>query len=568
MAGGTVIKKLVTKWSYEVDAKQLLAAERQITNLQKAILQTLKQSDKLAAKEAKNMLKMSTNYNKLTASLNKFKRARAGMEMSGRGGGGGFFGRGGGRRGGGGGGGRSGSTSTRFGASGLSLMGFGLGGLATVGLSRAVSKVVTLGAGFEAAQSNFATMLGSQKKANELLTELNRFAARTPFEITKLRDNAKTIIASGFDASEVKPMLQQLGDISQGDSAVLRRMVINLSEIKNNNKASIRDIRQFVTAGVDIMSALEKVTGQDKATINQMISKNQITFDIVKKALNTLTGKGGTFFNSMAAKSNTLTGKFSNLVDNLTLIAEDAGKGSLNDQLKGIVDDLNIFLSGDDRAKKIATFLGDMIGSIVTDVTSLPALVTAIREGLATIFGEENADTVFGLMAGALIAIKAPILAIALAVGDIATYLKYGDDADTITGEIFEGLGNIYTNFQKALGMDADSLAMNYNSTQLKKMMNSQLILGDSDKLRFQKAIQIAEMKEAYQGDIYNKVMSGAPVIDPKYGSPPTVSGGSIVNQNRIEVNINGADSDVARQTVDAIEERLGPTVKKLQDKN
>ena len=284
----SVVKKLVTSWVYEVDAKQLIAAEQRVQKLQKSILSAISASDKLAGRQNKHFRDMSVSYNKLTSSLKKYKdelertskfglpTQRLALPVSGRGG-----------RGGGGGGRRSlrgsGGTSARFGSGGLTFMGFGLAGAVSMGVMQGMKTIIGSGAEREGVQTSFGTMLKSEAKAQKLLDNLNQLASKTPFKVQDVRDNARRILGAGFDQKEVVPMLRQLGDLAQGDSAVLRRMVVNLSEIKNNDKASIRDIRQFSTAGIDIMSALAKVTGQNKKQVGKMISITRLLLKWLRK---------------------------------------------------------------------------------------------------------------------------------------------------------------------------------------------------------------------------------------------------------------------------------------------
>jgi hypothetical protein len=57
-------------------------------------------------------------------------------------------------------------------------------------------------------------MLGSATEAKQLLSDLSEFAKRTPFELVGIRENAKQLIAYGYEAKEIIPTLEILGNIS------------------------------------------------------------------------------------------------------------------------------------------------------------------------------------------------------------------------------------------------------------------------------------------------------------------------------------------------------------------
>ena len=493
----SVVKKLVTSWVYEVDAKQLIAAEQRVQKLQKSILSAISASDKLAGRQNKHFRDMSVSYNKLTSSLKRYKDElgritkfglpshQVTLPIGARGVG----------VGGGGGGGRkslrgSGGTSARFGSSGLTFMGFGLAGAVSMGVMQGMKTIIGAGAEREGVQTSFGTMLKSEAKAQKLLDNLNQLASRTPFKIQDVRDNARRILGAGFDQKEVVPMLRQLGDLAQGDSAVLRRMVVNLSEIKNNDKASIRDIRQFSTAGIDIMSALAKVTGQNKKQVGKMISNNQITFKVVKKALDSLTGKGGIFFRGMDRKSQTLGGKFSNLQDNLSIIAEQMGGGGLNDVLKSMVEGANAFL-GDNRdtivnaggtfLKDQATFLGSIfpaLAKIDTALAGVPkfvALFAAVGSMLAFAPKASLATILLGIIADLFVGIS-----------DI--------QSNTFTAAGRRGVDSFQDWANDALGQGPKALADKFTNKQLQAILDF-----NRDDLRFQKG--------AYMFGLYQKAM-------------------------------------------------------------
>ena len=564
----SVVKKLVTKWVYEVDAKQLIAAEQRVQKLQKSIISAISASDKLSMRQNKHFNDMQVNFNKLTSSVKKYKEQMAAINLDGsvRGRGGHIIG----GMGGGskkssksGGGGRSlrghGGISTRLGSGGLTMMGFGLSGAISMGVFKGIKGVISSGAAREDVETSFGTMLKSKSKAAQLINNLNALAAKSPFEVGGIRDNARRILGAGFQQSEVVPMLKQLGDLAQGDGAVLRRMVVNLSEIKNNNKASIRDIRQFSTAGIDIMTALSKVTGKDKDQIGDMISSNKITFAIVKKALDQLTGKDGIFYQSMQKKSLNLTGKWSNFQDNLNILAEEISASGFGDGLKGMVDSMNTSLENPETRKTWTILLSnalkdslDFIGDIIPALKNLDTAFIGLPKWVAFI----------GALAGlAAFPVVGGVVAFIVAFDDLIKTLADWQNADTFFGKLFRLVDAPREWLDRKLGQDPASLARKFDAEELRSRLKEMQThwWGRKGGANYEKIMEALIIREKMDRDAkfvrpeaqraFDADHKEMMAKDPLYNSP-------LRNQTTvpsITVNVNGGGANVGQDVIDAV---------------
>lgn len=58
----------------------------------------------------------------------------------------------------------------------------------------------------------FATLLGDSRQAEQFLGDLARFAAQTPFELPGLVAASKKLLAYGFAAKDIIPMMAAIGD--------------------------------------------------------------------------------------------------------------------------------------------------------------------------------------------------------------------------------------------------------------------------------------------------------------------------------------------------------------------
>src|SRR3569833_1946134 len=65
---------------------------------------------------------------------------------------------------------------------------------------------------FEQTQIAFTHFLGSVQASKAYLADLYNFAATTPFQIGDVTQGARSLLAMGFAANQVTPMLRILGD--------------------------------------------------------------------------------------------------------------------------------------------------------------------------------------------------------------------------------------------------------------------------------------------------------------------------------------------------------------------
>jgi tape measure domain-containing protein len=290
----TIVKQLVTKWTYKVDTKELKAARMALKGIKKEMTQVRKSSI-----------------------LNNQVR-RYGDETV-----------------------RSGRKARRVGGAAAGFKGFaalrglGVGAGAAAGLAAGPGIAAVTGiaasvkafADAELAGVNIGRLLGKGKdETDKFVASLAEFAAKTPFAIRQMEDLAQRLLASNFAAGEVVPTLRQLGDVTGGNTDKMNRLLINFVEIRDNNRAFAKDLRQFTSAGVPIFDALAKTIGVTRAEISEMTRRGEIDFKKIQRALDFLTKNGGKFENAMKAASETTIGRFNELVERIQILGRELGK--------------------------------------------------------------------------------------------------------------------------------------------------------------------------------------------------------------------------------------------------
>lgn len=226
-------------------------------------------------------------------------------------------------------------------------------------------------ADFEQTKIALTTMMGSAEDAGNLLQDIAKFAAATPFEMPELANTTKQLMAFGFTANEAVSGMKTLGDISAGLNVPIGDLAYLLGTLKAQGKAMTIDIRQFAMRGLPIYDALAKVMGVAKDKVADLVTEGKVGFPEVNKALESMVAEGGKFHGSMAAQATSLKGLWSTLSDTIGFtmreilginLKGEVREGSIFDILRTKAASFIEFL--DSKKEAIAAFFSGMVSSI------------------------------------------------------------------------------------------------------------------------------------------------------------------------------------------------------------
>ena len=202
-----------------------------------------------------------------------------------------------------------------------------------------VQKMVQVRGEFQQLEIAFTTMLQSEEKANDLMNQLVRTAAITPFDLKGVAEGAKQLLAYGTAAEEVNETITRLGDIAAGLSIPLGDLVYLYGTTMVQGRMFTQDLRQFQGRGIPIAEEIAKIMGVTKDAVAELVTAGEVTDQVFKKAIENMTSEGSKFGGLMEAQSKTITGQISNIEDALDMMFNDLGKqseGVINDALSGI----------------------------------------------------------------------------------------------------------------------------------------------------------------------------------------------------------------------------------------
>ena len=195
-----------------------------------------------------------------------------------------------------------------------------LGGAAVTAGGFMAKMGIQTAAANEQAMISFTTMLGSGKKAQVFLSQLQKFAAETPFEFPELQKAASSLISAGINANKVIPIMRTLGDVTSGmgtGSEGVQRATIALQQMNAAGKITGEDLNQLRDAGIPVYDLLSKATGKSKAEVVKLAQAGKLGQKELGQMMKALeTGAGLERFSGLMDKqSQSLAGLWSTMKD-------------------------------------------------------------------------------------------------------------------------------------------------------------------------------------------------------------------------------------------------------------
>lgn len=230
--------------------------------------------------------------------------------------------------------------------------------------------------------TGFTNMLGSAEAAQQVMSQIQEDAAKTPFDVESLTKANQFLISAGENASYARDTVMALGDAvsaTGGGNDELNRMSQNLQQIANTGKATTADIKQFAYAGIDVYGILADYTGKSTAEVQNMT----ISYDLLTQALQAAYKEGGRYYNAMSDLSQTQNGITNTLKDNVKQLA-GLLTGDLSDAVGSVKTKLNEMTVAAIEAYKLDGWKG-LIGEI-TGLTTVIDKAKSSAVGLKAVF--------------------------------------------------------------------------------------------------------------------------------------------------------------------------------------
>lgn len=243
-----------------------------------------------------------------------------------------------------------------------------------------ISSGIEYNAQIEKYTTGFTNMLGSAEAAQQVMSQIQEDAAKTPFDVESLTKANQYLISAGENASYARSTIMALGDAvsaTGGGNDELNRMSQNLQQIANTGKATTADIKQFAYAGIDVYGILADYTGKSTTEVQNMT----ISYDLLTQALQAASEEGGRYYGSMDTQSQTMNGRVSTLQDNVKQLA-GLLTGDLSSGVGVVIGNLNDMLVSAQEAYKTDGWIG--LAGAITGLSGPISSVKSWFEGFAS----------------------------------------------------------------------------------------------------------------------------------------------------------------------------------------
>ena len=301
----------------------------------------------------------------------------------------------------------------------------------------------------------FQTMLKSADAGTQMLKDLQQFAANTPFDVPGVVQAGQQLMAFGFQAKEIIPMLTSLGDAAAGlgkGTAGVSQLAYALGQMQTSGKLNAQDMMQLTNAGIAAWDMLAKAAGKSVAEMKDLTSKGMVDSKEAVKIL--VAGINEQFGGMMDKTSEEVTGLMANIEETAGNTKAVVGKYliqafDIKDKLKDVSEELGEF----QQKMQEATDRGDSFSKVIQNC--IPPGVTIAFTTLASVIGT---TLVF--------AIKAATLALGEMLGLGAVALGWAAAIGVAVGIVLANLDDFiamaktaYGWMKKLFGFDKDGTA-------------------------------------------------------------------------------------------------------------
>ena len=260
-----------------------------------------------------------------------------------------------------------------------------IGGVAA--LKELGGKIIQVRGQFQQMDTAIQTMLGNKQQADQLLTQVKKFAQVSPLELSQVISATQMMLGFNIEAEKVPRYLQAIGDVSMGDATKFSSLTLAFSQMSASGKLMGQDLNQMINAGFNPLSIISQKTGKSIGQLKDEMGKGAITSQMVQQAFIEATSAGGKFFNMSQNAAKTIPGQISMLNDALDNMFNTIGQGNESFILNSI-SGLTSLVNNYDQVGKVLVSLVASYGLYRTAVI----VATAAENGhsLATLIMRER----------------------------------------------------------------------------------------------------------------------------------------------------------------------------------
>jgi hypothetical protein len=316
-------------------------------------------------------------------------------------------------------------------------------------------------------QNEWGVMLGNQEKGIAFTKDMMTLEEKGPYEYEQIHAYAKEMHAMGVESDKILPRVKLFMDIAAGSGLDLGFLMSTMQMIDNIGFATGRQVKRLIMSGALDRGTLGKMLGVNLSSgtgmkqMMKMADMGKITASMIESVFQKEGGQGGRYFVAAEQRTHTLKKGFDNLWHSIFLFRAGIGDAiSKSTGLSRVLEKLTEFVDKmTDRIdklspgwKKFLVITGGVvfaIGPAIMGLGKMLKLFIGLNSALQVMkfsgFLKDGAG-IAGMFGGiakglwAAVAGAAPFLLLMssamLIIQDLWMYLKYGDKANTLTGEL------------------------------------------------------------------------------------------------------------------------------------
>ena len=289
----------------------------------------------------------------------------------------------------------------------------------TLPLAALGAAAVKSAADLETLEVSFISLTGGAKQARDMVADLNKFTAQTPFQLEAVAQAARQLLASGTAVSEVNTQLQFLGDIAATSGNRIEDIAAIFSKVQAKGKVELESLNQLAERNIPIFTELAEATG----LLPSELGAGAVTVQQFNETLKGLAEEGGFANGAMQRLSETAAGRFSTALDNLKQAGAELGNvllPTINKLLEFVTDLSQRFTALNGTTQQMIVEIGlaaAAIGPLVVLIPQIIAQITALRGAFALLNTVLIANPI-GAVIASIVALTAVVVTFRNRTGD------------------------------------------------------------------------------------------------------------------------------------------------------
>lgn len=310
----------------------------------------------------------------------------------------------------------------------------------------------------------FEGILQSGTAAEAMLTQLQNFAKVTPFTFAGIADSAKQLLAVGYAADDVIPMMTTLGNTAAGlglGEDAISGVIRALGQMKGKGKASAEELQQ-ISEQLPGFSAIEAIASSMGITVAEAFDQMKAgaipadaAIEAILAGMERMPGAAG----AMERQSQSLSGRLSTLKDTIQILmirAIDPFIDSISDAIGMFTTFLdNLFNAGGVFKVVRSALMGIAIAlGVMLSYQGVVLMLDGIRLALAGI-AANPATAVFVALVTSMVLLYRHVPAVTEVVNDMRdAFMEFFDGTREALSLLMDGDFPAFFEQMQSLGSD------------------------------------------------------------------------------------------------------------------